>query len=791
MSSNPSFNAPVLNYVGSVDVTSSTSGCILYNIFFDSSLCTTGNVLMFEYKIQPANMSVPDPENITLGYINVENTVYSGIQNQWTINIPASNNDYNPQIEKEISVRVYSGLTGTPEIAVSPWSNPLAVHAPPEQPVIFSAVFSQNALSDDNLWVLMEPTSNYDYTEVSFIVAYYFLDANGSTKWGVSDPLSATLVNIGSTQLRQLEIPNIGNVDTYTDVVYTSVYAVYQFEYTYDNYYSVSEISSTFSARSASFNAPTITSVNYEVYDTAPLVPGNQTMVVNWQPSETSQIPFYTIANYVLQISLNGMTWSTVDQSIPPTTLSYDFSASSYNCGTSISFRVFAILTGGDESQYSNVKSLNIFKYSLAPENLNVTSATQNTSGSDITITFQNPTDIGCGSGYQYVINFVDSSGVIQETRYEPYNSIIETYTLPYTGLIIDSYGTISVYLETQDTNPTYTYRAGQSVQTSYIVSELVLSPVSYLVYTDRSQNMVLTWSNPTSTNPGWSVNTYNIYLDNDILDNVDGSSNTYTYSAANQPCGTTLTFYIVANLVNSNTGTNFTLTSNSESINIFKYSMAPESVIVNWASANENQSIIDLAVSYTFPLSYNTGCGEIINWVVNVTNSEGQVLSTKNVIFNLGVPDYLIYIYDVQYVENGKVVVFMQTRDTNNGGVTRDGVSNEGSFISSNLPIITDILLDSPYYGPYGSQLLRFKVLSQSALSQVARFLWSRISDSEIIRDQIQFITDDDVTIINGLFQYNFVFSSGFFGLPTIPNNLVIAVSNDVGIQVENVANY
>lgn len=786
MSSNPSFNAPVLNYVGSVDVASSTSGCILYNIFFDSSLCTTGNVLMFEYKIQPANIYVPDPQNITLGYINVENAVYSGIQNQWTINIPASDNEYNPQIEQEISVRVYSGLTGIPEIAVSPWSNPLAVHAPPQQPVIIAAVFSQNTLSFDNLWVFMEPTSNYDYLEVSFIVAYYFQDANG-TKWGVSDPLSATLVNDGSTQLRQLEVPNIGNVDTYTNVVYTSVYAVYQFEHTYDNYYSVSEISSTFPAGPASnFTAPTITSVNYEVYDTAPVVPGNQTMVVNWQPSETSQIPFYTIANYVLQISLNGMTWSTFDQSIPPTTLSYGFSASSYDCGTSISFRVFAILQSGTETQYSNVESLNIFKYSLAPQNLNVTSATQNTSGSDITITFQNPTNIGCGSGYQYVINFINSSEVIQETRYVPYNSNTETYTLPYTGLIIDSYGTISVYLETQDTNPTYTYRAGQSVQTSYIVSELVLSPVSYLVYTDGTQNMDLTWFNPTSTNLGWSVDTYDIYLNGILLVNVEGNSNTYTYSAADKPCGTTLTFYIVANLVNSNTGTDFTLTSNSESINIFKYSMAPEHVIVNWASTNENQSTIVLAVSYTFPPSYNTGCGERINWVVNVTNSEGtEVLSTKNVSFNQDVPIYLIYINDVPYVANGKVVVFMQTRDTNNGGVTRDGASNKGSFIPSNLPIITDIRLGLP-----DRTRLQFKVLSQSVLSQVGRFVWSEISDSEIIRDQIQFITDNGPTFENGVFQYEFDFTSEFFGLSTIPNNLVIAVSNDVGIQVENVAN-
>ena len=138
MSSDPTFTQPQLNYVGAVDVATSY-GSTRYTISFDASMATIGNILMFEYKIQSAGILVTDPSNVTLGYINVENALFtSGIANQWTISVPACDNDYEPNPVQTIQVRVYSGLTGTTEISVSQWSNSLDIHVSPNQPTIFS-----------------------------------------------------------------------------------------------------------------------------------------------------------------------------------------------------------------------------------------------------------------------------------------------------------------------------------------------------------------------------------------------------------------------------------------------------------------------------------------------------------------------------------------------------------------------------------------------------------------------------------------------------------------------------
>jgi hypothetical protein len=792
MSSNPSFNAPVLSYVGSVDVASATSGSTLYNILFDASLCTIGNILMFEYKIQPSDISIPNPDNITLGYVNVENAIFnSGIQNQWTIAVPAINNIYNPSPENEISVRVYSGLTGQTEIAVSPWSNSLDVHTPPVQPIINRAFFYQNTLSSDDLWVNMLPTDNYDYDEVSFIVAYYFQDADSSTTtWSVSDPLQATSVTVGDTVLMQLEVANIGNVSTNSNVVYTAIYAVYPFEYSYDRYYSVSEISTTYTAEPANnFLAPTITTIDYLVYDTPSQVPGDQTMVVNWDPPAASGIPVYTVANYVLQISTDGDSWTTVSSTISSTTLSYDVDVSNYVCGDNLSFRVFAISTTGAESAYSNIEALNIFKYSLAPQNLTVTSSVPNNSNANIRITFENPTNIGCGDGYQYVINFNN-----EQTRYEPYNAATNQYTLLFTNIDVAPTGTITVYLETIDTNPPEpTYRAGQSAETSYIVSTLVLDPVDYLVYTAGTQNMVLTWNNPADVNPyDWEATNYDVYLDDQLLATV--TDTTYTYFAT-ESCGTNLSFYIVANLTSIPSGVAFTLESNIESINIFKYATAPTSVIVNWASTDLSNSIIDLAVNFTVANPYNAGCGNILNWVVNVTNNDGtSILYTQNVPYVEGQTTYLVYVNNVDYIESGRVYVFMKTQDTNSDN-EEDGASGFSSFISASLPIYNSVTIT-----PSRDQLT-FNVLTQQPLAHIARFIWSTYDVvSGITRHQLPFITNNNppatgLTVIetvlpNGVFQYAYTVTPSFFGDPTIPLHLVISVANDVGISLNNVSN-
>jgi hypothetical protein len=795
MSSNPNFNAPVLNYVGSVDVASATSGSTLYNILFDASLCILGNVLMFEYKIQPQNVVVPDPNNITLGYVNVENAIFnSGIGNQWTITVPSRNNIYNPTIPQEIAVRVYSGLTGSTEISVTPWSNILDVHDPPEQPLIVVAFFDDNTLSQDDLWVVMPINTTYDYNEVQFIVAYYFQDSNNNTVWGVSDPQYATDTTYSGESSKLLFINNIGSIDTYHKAVYVSIYTVFPFTNNGSKYYSVSEISQTVEADPAGdLSAPTITSIDYNVYvvpPTQPTIPGNQTMNVNWIPPAISSIRPFTVDHYVLQISTNsGTTWTDISDSIPANILTYNVDVSSYGCGTNVSFRVFAFSTTGSESLPSNILSKYIFKYSTAPQNLVVTSSSSSgTSLQDISLSFQNPADIGCGSGYQFVITFTDSNSNIV-TKTVPYNAGTITYTPSYTGLNISSSGTVTVYLQTQDTNSS-DYENGVSISVPFISAKLFLDPIDYQVYVNDSQDMILTWNNPT-IGTSWIVDSYKVYLGSTLLTTITDGSTTYTYPAT-QDCGTELTFNVVAST--SNSTTTYSITSNNQSVNIFKYATAPSLILVDWATTDINLTILDMAVTFQVSNPYNSGCGTIIQWILQVLDLDNNVISTKNIPYTEGTTSYTTIIDNAPYVPSGNVKVFMTTYDTNSSNIM-NGTSVSTSFIASDLPLITNIVINND------RSQLTFDVYTEVALSKVARFIWvvsgqsppPRRENKLFYTNNIPPTTGESVieTIIeNNVQKYSYTFTPEFFASAQIPLNLMVAVANNVGISVENVSN-
>jgi len=669
MSFDPSFNSPVLNYVGSVDVASATSGATLYNILFDSSLCTVGNVLMFEYKIQPANVLIPNPTDITLGYVNIENANPSGICNQWTITVPAYGVDYNPEIDREISVRVYSGLTGISEIAVSPWSNSLAVHVPPARPLIDYAVFNQNiSPGDDDLWIYLRIQPTYDYDELTFIVAYYFQEATtGNTAWQVTDPLTATLVTDPSgNDLRQLEVSNIGNVDPSTNVVYLGVYAVYRFVYNGENYYSVSEISTTYTATPASnLNAPTIMSIDYNVYNT----PSTQNMIVNWIAPAITVLPTYVVDSYTLQLSLNSGSWSTVSSTIPSSDLSYNYDVSSYGCSNNLAFRVYAQYTTGAQSNNSNEESLNIFKYSLAPQNLDVISVL---SPDFIDFTFENPSDIGCGDGYQFVVEFNGNSGDISYNI--PYDPSATTYDISYSGLNIGNYGDIILYLQTQDTNSS-NYLDGASTTSPFIITTFTLDDIDYKVYTDNTQNMVLTWNDPIDSSliySGWEVIDYDIYLNGNLIDTV--TDLTYTYLAT-EPCGSNLAFYIEANLNNS--GTQFSIRSNTEDINIFKYSLAPQNLDVISASPG--------FIDFTFENPSDIGCGDGYQFVVELNGDSGDI--SYNIPYDPSATTYDISYSGLNIGNYGDVTLYLQTQDTNSSNYL-DGASTTTPFIMTTLTL-------------------------------------------------------------------------------------------------------
>jgi predicted small secreted protein len=787
----------MLNYIGSVDVQSATTGSTLYNIVFDPNLCLLGNILMFEYKIQSFDVEpvIPDPTSIFLGYVNIEHAIFnSGIANQWTISVPSQNNEYNSANKQEISVRVYSGLTGSTEIVVTSWSNSLEIHVSPAQPVLVSAYFADSVYSEDDLWINMRSDVNYNYTDINFIVAYYFQNETNETIWAVSNPLLATNIQYGGNNLQQLSVPNIGNINSYaTDkAVYVAVYAVYSFKYDYRMYYSVSEVSSTIKALPAGdFNNPKITTITYGVYSiNSPAFRGPQIMTVEWLAPENTSIPSssFVVLRYVLQISTDLTSWTNVDDNITPGTesglTSYNVDVSTYLCGDTISFRVYAI-TGNDvESSFSNVKSMNKFISSDEPTSFSVidSSIDVNENISKIKLSFNNPTDIGCGVGKQFVIKFTDRDGNF-DTKYVDYTAGTSAYEKEFADLYLSSEGIIEVYLETYDTNGDPIPRVGISKTIPYISANLILDPVVYKVYDHpyTSQDMVLTWSG-LSTLKNWHVASYDVYLDKAKIATVINGQ-TYTYTAT-EACTSVLNFMIKANVTNSST--KYIIVSNEESINIFKFAAAPSLVIVNWATPDPSSTIVDLAVTFTVPSPYDNGCGKINNWVVNVKNVAGTVISTQAVDYVSGQTDYHIYINDVTYIHTGNVVVYMTTTDTNSSDVL-NGFSQEGGFISLNLPIIKNVILNT--------NSLKFDVFTEGILSYIGRFIWHVPTPFSTTYD-LPFKTNNSpavagetvvVTLLDKkVNQYSYTFTPEFFSTQEIPYPLGFAVANSVGVSAK-----
>lgn len=452
-----SFSTPQLNYVGSVDLASASSGSTLYTILFDQSLCTLGNVLMFEYKITSSDVFVPSPGNTTLGFVNTENAIFTaGIQNQWQVAVPAEDHTYNPLVPNTIQMRVYSGMTGSTEIVVSDWSNSLDIHVPPSQPYIHSAFFNQNSQSgDDDLWVYMVPKPEYNYNDTQFIVAYFFQDETGQTLWKVSDPLYATAVPYGNTTLMQLALFDIGDVNTTTNTIYVAVYTVYPFVYSYNTYYSVSEISPTVSASVATnFIAPVIDSINYSVYTDKT----TQNMIVNFTPGGASALPLYTVDYYVLESSLDQNTWTVVDGNIPSTSTSYTVDVSQYVCGNQLFYRLYAMSTSGAQSGYSNIDHMNIFKYADAPLSVVVNWASSNESETfmDLACTFTVATNYssGCGVVEQWLVNVYDTNNVLITSKTVSYDQSLVEYLVYFDNIPHANQGYVEVFLQTIDTNP-------------------------------------------------------------------------------------------------------------------------------------------------------------------------------------------------------------------------------------------------------------------------------------------------------------------------------------------------
>jgi hypothetical protein len=814
--------SPTLNYVGSVDTTTA-QGSTKYIILFDSTVSTEGNVLMFEYKIQ-AQGAPTNPDNVTLGSIAVENAIQTGLSNQYILSVPAGDSDdYDPDVPLKIQFRVYSGVLGSTDVAVTDWSNELDVHVPPNQQVISSAFYDPVSTNYDDLYVFLDIDPNVDITgpsAVKFIVCYYYTDPSGATVWDVSQPITAEEVTVpGSGAKWMLHIGESGQINIDSGSIYVSVHAVFEFESGGESYYSVSQVSDTFPATPASDDyKPTITNINYQVYTTEERT---QAMNITWSPPSVSILPTFTVDHYILEYSSDGGdTWDIKDANIPPepddANVTYsNFDVSEYGCGTTLSYRVRAVSTNGTLGGWSDVESENIFYYSGPVENLYVPNTSYNESTNDVTLTinFDKPSNIGCGQGYQFVVTI---GNIYSETiEYIPYDPEIDTYEETFTGQFPQS-GTVTVFLETNDTNSPFDPRGGASAITSYLAVNFILDPVYYSVYENGAQLFNLTWEPPTLS--PWTVTNYEAQVRITPPDGEPGDWTTFdtntntsvTYDAADEGTDNVknnLAFRVIANMENSETSTTYTAYSNVEDYDIFKYSGTPAGS-VNWSVAvNGGTSFMDMNLQFLNPI--NTGINDGLNYFkVAVYDSGVTELASVDVLANtdVGQPTgveynditgvYTVVFNNIPYASNGTVRLTTYVNNDNSDTTPpSDAVLTNGGYTSLSYTTGTiPIFLDVQYTDPVTKAQVTGRIISYQLLKPVGQVLYPTGTLPPV--ENVQYLTGGGTSgfnisseqLSNGVYVYSFTVTTAVLFPEGNPTGFAITAANDSGIGVGRV---
>ena len=802
--------SPTLSYVSSQDVQSSPSGSTNYMILFDSSNALVSNVIMFEYKFQTINELIPNLDNTSFGFVAVENAIQSGIVNQYIISVPINKNTLTGAPEDSIQVRVYYGDLSSSDIVVSEWSNELNVYLPPDTPVIYTDIVtgfqgSYYDPSSSDLFVLLNEVDNsFNFIDINFIVCFFYQDNSGQTLWKVSDPTPALPTVLGTDPFRLITVPLEGTVSTDLSYnkVYVSIHSVYDWQngYAGNSYHSISYISNEVEAVLASEDgAPDITSVDYNVY-TTPL-PGDQTMTVNWIAPGNSAIPFFAVDHYELYYSLDGGASFTLvpgADDISSTTLSYlvDVGTTGLNlaCGDNIVFRVNAIDVQSTDTPSAPSSDTNIFKYSEAVTNLTITNTTwDGTSIVGLTVNFDGVSDSGspnkgCGNGIAYVVEI--NGSVYSGTGSLVYSSDA-SYSIVYSGLSIAQTGDVTVYLQTQNTNPSPPSPLdGESATVPYVAGNMVLDPVDYLVYfyeLNEEQDMVLDWSDPATGS--WTVDSYIVQY------SIDGGANwvsqastlllTYTFDASTFAVSdppTNIEFRVLANMVN---GLNsYVITSNTESKYTFKYAEEVQHEIVNWAVANTDNTLMDLSVQFNNPLTTGINDG-LVNFVVTVKDMSDNLLSSQTITYVSGqITPYIVYFNDILYSFEGEVTIESFVTDSNSASLLTshnyvatvgyqtstvpifENVDVSGVFVTGNI-YTHDQLKPTGKVFPVLDGLLEADAIAYSTLGTTPGF------------------TINYVTLPNGTLEYTFSIDRAVFfaGITPAPSGCIIAAANNAGI--------
>lgn len=774
-----SYTTPSLSYLSSVDL-STSNGTTLYNIQIDEAMVNDGNILMFEYKLQEYTLDdlnpTPTDQNVTLGFINLENCNFtSGVANVWQISVPVLDNSN----LKNISVRVYIGLTGSTGIVVSSWSNTLNVYNPPAQPSIHMSYYDAPSLDNaDELFVLMNIENSHSLN-VRYIVAYYYTNDSGDIVWAVSEQLQPSLISHLGTTYNLLRVANFGKVSQSSPVLYAAVYAVLPFSYDEKNYYSVSKISDTVVCEpSEIYNAPIITSIVYSYsLDSEEIAP----MTINWSAPLTAVVNTFQIDKYILSMSLNGEQWEVADNNVSNTSTSYVFDVTEYGAGDLLNFKLQAVSTFGTLSPESNQISKYTFRFSSAPLDLEVFDTSYSTyNGLSISFKFKNPLDTGYGAGVQFGIT-IDGETMTPI----PYNASTPEYIVNLSGLNVLTSGLVVVSLQTQDTNST-DLLSGYSIEAPYISADFVVDSIDYAVYNNGSQDMTVSWSSFLNyIAGGWTVDNYDVYLSvsginpaaEQLIATTTSTSTVYT---ATQAMGNTLSFRVVANL--SLGQLSFSINSLSLSKNIFKYPTIPGGLAIDYATILVDENGADSGVTVSVIYNNNANTSSIYSseddyWVIQVFDSTYDPSGSNTVIASTVIPydgsatQYTAAFNSLPFLQTGYINVYLVANDTNSESML-NGAASFVSFTASRLPVPAP-----PMQIPNTNKVKM--IVNTLSLLTPSGTLWVNFTQYPFLVASYSSYTYNPN---NGIYRYEFILDPLDFGLIEFPSNIYILLSNQTG---------
>jgi hypothetical protein len=326
-----------------------------------------------------------------------------------------------------------------------------------------------------------------------------------------------------------------------------------------------------------------------------------------------------------------------------------------------------------------------------------------------------------------------------------------------------------------------------------------VQAALDYLVYTDRSQIMKVSWAAPiNSDEQTMSPSEYHIYLsvNNGEFARVGESTLLYyNYDIPSQYWLTdiyNLKFKLDA-VFDPTSGRFKTVDSNSQNLNTFTYATSPETLFINWAVPDKDvEGGID--VSFTFTNVGNPGLGNLeqgtkqyVCQIIDDVNDLDHIAASINVTYdeNRVEPylEHMTFVPETGYVASDYVVkVFLQTPDTNYTNAARDGAARtSSSILVASVPVIYDIVIGGSLdpYDPVSS--VSFKIASNAVLAPVALMVYAAVQGDP--ENPIPF----DTSLIPKTYALgNWIYTFEGVNALTIPvafDGFVLAASNEAGI--------